>query len=190
MLTATQLRDCMPGAPLIRAEKYIEAFNECFGLFTINTPVRQAAFLAQVGHESASMRYTAEIASGRAYTDREDLGNTRPQATAIARSRGADTGPFYKGHGMIQITGYDNHLAYSRWCYRDARCVEDPMLLTRSPDAVLSAGWFWDSRKLNELADLNTDAAFLKITRRINGGTNGLADRKSRWKICKKILGV
>lgn len=189
MLTATQLRDCT-GTPLVRAALYLAAFNQCFDAFQINTPVRLAAFLAQVSHESASMRYTAELASGQAYTGREDLGNTRPVAIKLAHSRGTETGPFYKGHGLIQITGYDNHLAYSRWRYADARVTEAPWLLTVVPDAVLCAGWFWDTRKLNELADMNTEEGFKRITRRINGGYNGLADRKNRWKVCKEVLGV
>lgn len=180
----------MPGASLDRAELYVAAVNKCLYTFRLDTPVRMAAFLAQVGHESASLRYTSELASGHAYTGRADLGNTDSKAIALARAGGEDTGPFYKGHGLIQITGYTNHLAYSRWMYGDARCAHKPLLLTEVPDAVLSAGWFWNSRKLSELADLNTDDAFRIITRRINGGTNGMADRKTRWKLCKKVFDV
>lgn len=190
ILTADQLTRCMPGAHDFHVILWVEAFQEETVNYGINTPGRMAAFLAQVGHESGSLRYREELASGAAYTNRKDLGNTHPKAIAIARASGADTGPFYKGHGFIQITGYTNHLAYSLAAYNDDRCVLTPMLLTKSPDCVGSACWFWATKGLNKLADNGTEESLLTITRRINGGYNGLKDRRARWIQCKSALGV
>lgn len=190
MLTVNQLTRCMPNTTIEVSELLLEAFKEAMEAYGINTPHRMAAFLAQVGHESGSLQYREELASGKAYTGRKDLGNTHPKAIAYARAHGMDTGPFYKGHGFIQITGYTNHLAYSMAEYNDDRCVLTPKLLTQYPDVVGSACWFWSSRDLNRLADAGTDEVFMKITRRINGGYNGLNDRQFRWDICKMVLGA
>ena len=167
---------------------YLDAFNDWMMAYGIDTIGRVAAFLPQVGHESAGLRYREELASGKAYTTREDLGNTKPEAIAYARAHGQDTGPFYKGHGFIQITGYTNHLQYSLDAYKDARCVITPKLLTLPPDVVRSACWVWKRAELSTLADAGTREMFLKITRRINGGYNGLDDRLKRWEICKEVL--
>lgn len=188
MLTTSQLALCVGRKP-VDVEAYVDDFNEELVWYDIDTPRRMAAFLAQVGHESGGLRYRAELASGNAYTNREDLGNTKPEAVALARAHDQDTGPFYKGHGFIQITGYSNHLAYSIAAYKDNRCVVKPVLLTLPPDCVGSACWFWNSRKLSALADKGTTDSFKAITQRINGGYNGLDDRVKRWEICKKVLG-
>ena len=190
MLNLDKLLKCLPGAKDFHVLPYLDIFNQEMESYGINTSIRQAAFLAQVGHESGSLRYREELASGNAYTNRKDLGNTHPKAIAFARANGVDTGPFYKGHGFIQITGYANHLAYSMTAYNDDRCAMNPKLLTQAPDVVGSACWFWANRKLNEIADAHTYKAFCQITRRINGGYNGLENRKARWEICKEALGA
>ena len=187
-LSVSELATCMGRKP-VYVDRYVDAFNAEMVKHNIATPRRMAAFLAQVGHESAGLLYWEELASGKAYTDRADLGNTQPEAIAIARAHGMDTGPFFKGHGFIQITGYTNHLAYSIATYKDNRCAQKPKLLTLSPDCVGSACWFWNSRKLSALADKGTDDSFKAITQRINGGYNGLDDRRQRWTVCKNVLG-
>lgn len=133
--------------------------------FEINTPVRQAAFLAQIGHESGQLRYVRELASGEDYEGRKDLGNTQ---------RG--DGVRFKGRGLIQITGRANYLQCSRALFGDDRLLQSPELLEDPVQACRSAAWFWQSRRLNELADGGMKE-FGFITRKINGGTNGISDR-------------
>jgi putative chitinase len=129
---------------------------------SINTPLRQAHFLAQLGHESGELRYTQELASGTAYEGRKDLGNTQP-----------GDGMRFKGRGLIQLTGRANYTAFSKACGQDL--LTHPELLAETPLAVDVAVWFWAQHGLNALADKDD---VVRITKRINGGTNGLADRQ------------
>ena len=100
------------------------------------------------------------------------MGNT-PQADG--------DGQRYKGRGLIQLTGRSNYEQISKATGIDF--VSSPELLKKPQYAVLSACWFWDSRRLNTLADVND---FAGITKKINGGYNGLADRQSYYdKFCK-----
>ncbi len=131
----------------------------------ITTPLRRAHFLAQVGHESGELRYTEEIASGTAYEGRADLGNTQK-----------GDGSRFKGRGLIQLTGRANYVAFGQSCAQDfcaapaeSRIATDPSL------AVQAATWFWQTHNLNTFADKDDTAA---LTRRINGGLNGLSDRE------------
>jgi putative chitinase len=141
----------------------------------INTPLRQAHFLAQLGHESGSLHYTAELASGAAYEGRIDLGNTQP-----------GDGPRFKGRGLIQITGRTNYTNYGKDRGQDYITGLNPTLLATDPNiAADCSGWFWATRHLNELADQDD---LLTITKRINGGTNGIDDRARRLKLAKCLL--
>ncbi|MFA7331873.1 MAG: glycoside hydrolase family 19 protein [Candidatus Delongbacteria bacterium] len=142
----------------------------------IDTPLRQAHFLAQIGHESGELRFRAEIASGEAYEGRQDLGNTQP-----------GDGRRFKGRGLIQLTGRANYREYGRALGREAELLEQPELV--ETDATLCvdvAGWFWAKRGLNALADKDDLTA---LTRRINGGVNGLADRRRLLTRLKGLLG-
>lgn len=187
-ITPEVLRKCVINLGPEKAAIYAPIIKDVAAHYAINTPVRLAAFLAQVGHESASFFYTTELASGKAYDNREDLGNTHPQAIKNAELSGTTPGPFYKGRGLIQITGYLNYLDCSLALFSDNRLTKGPHLLTIPLNAVKSAGWYWDKKKLNQYADKNTYKSFVVITKRINGGTNGLADRLSRWEKAKEQL--
>lgn len=142
--------------------------------FEIDTPKRQAAFLAQIGHESGQLKYTEELADGSAYNGRQDLGNTQP-----------GDGPRYKGRGLIQITGRAN--------YRDCGIglgldvLAQPELLALPENAVRSAAWFWKTRSLNKFADADQ---FGSLTKRINGGYNGIDDRIQLWIAARRVLNV
>ena len=189
-MTLEQLKHIMPLAGR-RSETYLEPLNLTMPEFGIDTPRRQAAFLAQIAHESGQLRYVSEIASGNAYTDREDLGNTRPEAIRIAEMHGAATGPFYKGHGLIQITGYDNHLACGRALGIDA--ANNPELLTVPIYAARSAGWFWKTNNLNKWADAGDfDGVSDKINRgrktTAYGDSNGFKDRLAFYELAKEVL--
>lgn len=173
----------MPHAPQDLVS-FVTPLNEAMIEFDINTKARQAAFLAQLAHESGSFRYMEEIASGAAYEGRRDLGNHEPEAIAAAEGAGSTPGRFYKGHGPIQITGFYNHRDCGLALSLDL--IHQPRLICEHMDGCRAAGWFWDSRGLNALADAGK---FEAITRRINGGLNGLADRLAYWDRATQILG-
>ena len=186
MITAQQLLAIMPNATPARVANFIGPLNETMSEFAITTPARQAAFLAQLAHESGSLRYVEEIASGSAYDNRADLGNTTPEAISLAELAGTTPGKYYKGRGLIQITGYTNYLACSRALCRDDSLAHNPEALERADLACRSAGWYWDSRRLNDFADAGQ---FETITRKINGGLNGQEDRLNHYERAKKVLG-
>ena len=185
MISAGQLQRIMPSATPARIANFIGPLNATMDEFGISTPKRQAAFLAQLAHESGSLRYVEEIASGAAYDNRADLGNTRPDAIALAELAETTPGRYYKGRGLIQITGYDNYLACSRALLRDDSLTKNPAMLERADLACRSAGWYWDSRRLNDYADAGQ---FETITRKINGGLNGQADRLAHYQRALSVL--
>lgn len=155
-----------------RIDIFLEPLNAAMKEFEINTPARRAAFLAQIGHESGQLRYVRELASGQAYEGRKDLGNTQP-----------GDGVRFKGRGLIQITGRSNYIDCGKALALDL--LAKPELLEEPESACRSAAWFWKTRGLNELADAGDQ---VKITRRINGGTNGLADRLALFEVAKQVL--
>jgi putative chitinase len=155
-----------------RIDAFLEPLNMAMEEFDINSRMRKAAFLAQVGHESGQLRYVKELASGSAYEGREDLGNTQP-----------GDGVRFKGRGLIQITGRNNYIACGKALALDL--LTHPDLLEEPESACRSAGWFWKSRSLNELADAGD---FIRITKRINGGTNGLEDRQALYAKALEVL--
>lgn len=171
MITADQLRKIMPHAKT-KADLFVGPLNAAMEEFGINTPTRQAAFLAQIGHESGQFRYVRELASGAAYEGRKDLGNNQP-----------GDGVRFRGRGLIQITGRANYIKCMMAL--DIDCVEHPELLEEPINATRSAAWFWKSHGLNELADAGDQ---VKVTRRINGGINGLADRLALFERATEVL--
>ncbi|RMD00074.1 glycoside hydrolase family 19 protein [Aquitalea palustris] len=166
------------GCPAERASKWADPLSAAMQLYDIGTPARQAAFLAQVGHESGRLVYVRELwgptAAQQGYEGRDDLGNTVP-----------GDGFRYRGRGLIQITGRANYQAMADKL--NLPLVDRPELLEEPSNAALSACQFWQDHGLNELADAGE---FVTITRRINGGTNGLADRQAIWETAKQVLGA
>lgn len=183
-MTPEQLQQAIPYSGA-RAHTYAAPLTVAMVEFGINTPQRQAAFLAQLAVESGSLRYTVEIADGSAYDHRADLGNTKPAAIAAATKRATTPGRLYRGHGLIQLTGYDNHLACGQALGLDL--VNQPELLTAPLQAARSAGWFWQKKLLNQYADRD---AFVSLTRAINGGLNGGDERCAAWCAARKALGL
>lgn len=166
--------------------------------FAINNPLRLAHFLAQCAHESGSFKLTKENLNYSA----EGLLKTFPKyfkdlATAKQFERKPDAiadkvyggrmgntapnhGSMYKGRGYIQLTGLQNYSAFNKVVEEDI-LANPELVATKYP--MLSAAWFWDSRKLNDIADTgSTDEVVTKITKVVNGGTHGLADRISKFK--------
>lgn len=153
---------------------------------SINTTSRIAAYLAQLSVESSELLYMEELASGHAYDSRSDLGNTDPTAIRIAAEHSTTPGPFFRGHGPIQITGYHNHVRMANTLSID--CVNDPLLLTQLRYGHLAAAVFWqDWHNLNSFADRGE---FRSITKTINGGTTHLNLRADYWFRALRILGV
>lgn len=184
-ITQSELVTIMPYAAK-RTPAFVDPLNAAMEEFEINTFKRASAFLAQLAHESAELRYMEELADGSAYDHRADLGNTRPEAVEIAGSHGTTPGRWWKGHGPIQITGYDNHKACGEYLGLDL--LNNPKLLTTPENGCRSSGWFWTKFKgLNVFADR---AEFLTITKRINGGTNGWDSRLEYYNRALKVLGV
>ena len=87
---------------------FLDYLNATMDEFFINTRMRKAAFLAQLAHESGQFNYVEELASGAAYDDRADLGNTKGEAVALAELASTSPGRYFKGRGLIQITAYSN----------------------------------------------------------------------------------
>jgi predicted chitinase len=145
--------------------------------YEINTPLRQAHFLAQIGHESGELRFRTELASGAAYEGRRDLGNVQP-----------GDGVRYKGRGLIQLTGRTNYAEYTKTSGTGVDILAQPELVASEEKLCVDvAGWFWERRKINLLADKDNLEG---VTRVINGGTNGLADRRRLLIRTKTLMGV
>lgn len=169
-----QLLRAVPNLYKIMVDDFVKTFNEWSDTFGINTPLRAVHYLAQVFHESAALRYTEEIASGKAYEGREDLGNIQK-----------DDGIKFKGRGFIQITGRANYQAYANSEYCVGDLMKHPEWLSKSPGNQKASMWFWKTKGLNELADKDDIRA---ITKKVNGGYNGLADRMFYYRRFKKEL--
>ncbi len=174
-MTPKELALCT-GARLDRAEEWLPYIEDAMAEFGIDTPERQAAFLAQIGHESGGLHWSSEIwgptpAQAR-YEGRSDLGNTEP-----------GDGFRFKGRGLIQTTGRANYESTGDALGVDL--ISDPVQLAQPELAARSAAWFWQEHGLNELADVGD---YRRITLRINGGTNGMDDRLSRWEKAKEVL--
>lgn len=172
-ITEQQLRQMFPNAGL-RLDAHIPHIIEALSDGNIETPRRIAAFLAQLAHESGEYRYMEELADGSAYEGRLDLGNTQVL-----------DGIKYKGRGPIQITGRSNYEACGKALGLDL--LNNPKLLTLPENGTRSAVWFWNRNNLSQLADKDW---FKTITRRINGGYNGLSDRRNYWDRNRSILGL
>lgn len=168
-VTAAQLRAIAGGAARAEIlEGVADGINKYGAEYGVTTPLRLAHFVAQIGHESAGFKTTTEYASGAAYEGRKDLGNTH---------RG--DGKRFRGRGVIQVTGRANAREFTAWARKRVANAPDfesaPTKLAEFPWAVLSAFWYWSTRGLNAYADKDDVRS---ITKRINGGYNGLDDRE------------
>lgn len=181
VLSEQQLVKVLPNSRL-KAGVFISALNTAMSHHQITTPERTAAFLAQIGHESAQLLYVREMGSDH-YLSKYDTGTL---AARLGNTPEADgDGQKYRGRGLIQITGRRNYLLCSRALFGDDRLLLQPQLLEQPQWACESAAWFWQSNGLNELADRDQ---FTAITLRINGGLNGLDERLRLWARAKAVL--
>ncbi|MNR09028.1 Chitinase class I [compost metagenome] len=174
-ITQQQLLQILPNART-QAGVFVPVLNTAMQRYQIISAKRVAAFLAQIGHESGQLQYVREIwgptSAQRKYEGREDLGNTEK-----------GDGSKYRGRGLIQITGRANYAACGEALGVDL--ISQPGLLELPQYAAMSAAWFWKQKGLNDLADQDQ---FNTITRRINGGLNGLKDRLDIWARARAVL--
>lgn len=171
--TAENLKEIMPHALLTDIATYVSPLNQVLHNFNLATMARATAFIAQIAHESGSLRYKEEIASGTAYEGRRDLGNTQP-----------GDGKRYKGRGLIQLTGRANYRQAGQAL--NLPLEQNPELVVKDPYTNAAvAGWYWQSRNINDAADKGD---FQRVTRLINGGLNGYNDRLQFWERAKRVF--
>jgi putative chitinase len=185
MLTHEQLHAIMPGAPAARSAAFLPFLTAAMAEFAIEAPVRAAAFLAQLAHESGQLRFMEEIWGPTPAQRRYEPVSTL--AATLGNTEAGD-GLRFKGRGPIQITGRSNYRRFGDLLGVDL--VTAPEQAARPELAFRIAGLFWSKKGLNELADEATDDAFREITRRINGGFNGLPDRQQLYAAARATLGV
>ena len=171
---------------------WVDALNETFQRFNILTPIQQASFIGQCGHECGNFRILEENLNYRAETlmklwksrfptieiANEYARNPKKIANKVYASRmgnrdeSSGDGYRFRGRGCIQLTGHANYFHAGQACGEDF--VMQPDLVATPRYAAMTAGWFWDTHKLNQYADRQD---FLMMTKKINGGTIGLDDR-------------
>ena len=204
MITLELLQKVCPKTKKEILEKFVDPLNEIgpkYGLF--DNHERVACFIAQVAHESGSFNYMEEnlnySAKGllgvfKKYFPTEELAKqyerqpekiaSRVYANRMGNgSEESKEGFKFKGRGLIQLTGKDN---YTKFAKAMEMSLDDAVeYLKTVKGAVESAAWFWGANKLNDLCDKND---FITLTKRINGGTIGLEDRKHHYDIVKEAL--
>ena len=210
-----QLKACMKGISPLNIDKYLPFLIKYMPKYSIDTPLRICHYLAQVGHESnnfASYRENLNYSEdGLVKTFKHDFDTNkdgvisdseRVKAKNIARkpkeiadfvyanqngngSEATGDGSKYFGRGAIMVTGEDNYKECSIFIFGDTRLLEKPELLELPEYGILASMWFWTTRKLNTYADKDD---LVGETKKINGGTNGLDDRRLRLINCKKYF--
>lgn len=202
-ITPEQLGACIGNNPYL--DHWCEALNKLLPDYGIDTPQRVAAFIAQAAHESGNFtalhenlnyrweslrrvfpKYFPNDAIAQQYAHNQEAIANRVYANRMGNGpEESGDGYRYCGRGLIQLTGQSNYQAF-------ADSIETP--LEQIPDylqtfegAVQSACWFWENNNLNQYADSDD---ILTMTKRINGGTIGLEDRKKHYEHAKHVFGA
>ena len=155
------------------SDAVINDLNFCLQKFNITTQSRMRHFICQISHESGAGKWMKELASGDDYEGRIDLGNIQP-----------GDGRKYKGGGFIQMTGRANYALFSKF-------MNDPKIMdgvdyVASKYPATSAGFWWNNNNMNTLCDKNPSVE--EVTRRVNGGLNGIEDRRYYYKRCCDVI--
>ena len=153
----------------------IDDLNETLEFFEINTHLRLCHFISQASHESAGGMYVEEIASGEDYEGREDIGNVEP-----------GDGPKFKGGGYIQLTGRSNYTRFADYV-NDQEIVNQGVSYVAENYPWEAAGFWWIANNMNELCDTNPTVE--QVTQEVNGGQNGIEDRRSYFEACLEVFG-
>lgn len=204
MPSIDELSQIFPHAKSANLQKYCDAVNAAMEEFGIDTPGRQAMFLAQCGHESGQFSVVEENLNYRAETllkvfpkyfrdvDPNDYARQPEKiANRVYSSRmgngdeSSGDGYRYRGRGLIQLTGKNNYVKCGDALGVDL--TENSDYLSTPEGAARSAAWFWSANGLNKFADANDN---LGATKRINGGTNGLDERNELYANACSVLGV
>ena len=183
-------------------EAWLQPLNDTFDRFEINTPLRQACFIGQCSHESEHFRFLEENLNYKAESlmrvwpshfnhamAQECAHNPKKIADIAYAHRMGNGGPetgdgfAYRGRGLIQLTGKSNYHACGEELGIDL--INNPDYLSTPEGACLSAGWFWHTHGLNQLADANE---IEHMTKKINGGTIGLEDRRKHAELALQVL--
>ena len=203
VITKDQLAQLIPGNPYL--DHWCDALNEILPEYSIDTPQRVAAFIAQCAHESGGFKFLKENLNYRAvslrktfskyfpddavaaaYANKPQMIANRVYANRMGNGDEASGDGFrYCGRGLIQLTGRDNYAFFAGSL--DIPIEEAAEYLETFEGAVQSACWFWESNNLNQWADKDD---ILTLTKRINGGTIGLEDRKKHYEHAKHVLGL
>lgn len=190
MITEAQLQQFSP-----RAMRFVEGLQDAVSIANLSTSARVVMFLAQCAHESGGFGAVAENLnyseqalcslfpshfnsdSARRYARQPQRIANRLYASRMGNGdETSGDGWRFRGRGLIQITGQKNYASCSIALYHDERLLVSPELLEQPLDAARSAAWYWDTHSLNRFVD---SADFFGLTKAINGGTNGLEDRKT-----------
>ena len=203
ILTRDQLAQLIKGNPYV--DYWHDAMRRCLPDYDINTPHRVAAFVAQCAHESGGFkflsenlnykaaslmkvwpRYFPDQATANAYAGRAEMIANRAYAGRMGNGPEASgDGWKFRGRGLIQLTGRSNYQSFADSI--ETNVEEIPEYLGTFEGAVQSACWFWETNNLNRFADAGD---ILNLTKRINGGTLGLADRQKHYEHALHVLGV
>jgi putative chitinase len=204
MITVSQLKQLLPKNPYV--EHWHHALEQLFPDYDINTPKRMAAFIAQCAHESGNFMVLKENLNYKPATLRkifpkyfptDELANkycskpnkqeaiaNRVYASRMGNGDESSGDPArWIGRGLIQLTGRSNYQAFADSLEMDINDV--PEYLATFEGAAQSACWFWETNKLNQWADAGD---ILTLTKRINGGTIGLEDRKKHYDHALHVL--
>jgi len=204
MVTLDLLTHMCPQTKASILEGYLEPLNTVAEYYDMNVnPARLAGFLAQTAHESGgytaikeNLNYSAKGLRGTfgKYFSNDEIANQyakKPEriANRVYANRMSngpeESGDGYRfcGRGLIQLTGRAN---YTKFAQDLNMSIEDTVAYLETPNgAVASAGWFWDNNKLNQYCD---SGDFVTLTKRINGGTIGLEDRKHHYELAMHYL--
>jgi putative chitinase len=173
LITKKQLSHIWDVKETTISDRIMSDLNSCLSRFQINTPIRMRHFISQISHESGGGKWMKELASGSAYEGRRDLGNTQP-----------GDGRKYKGAGFIQLTGRANYSEFSKFM-KDPKIMDGVDYVALNYPAT-SAGFWWTNNNMNALCDRNPTVE--EVTRRVNGGLNGIADRKVYYNRCLGVI--
>lgn len=148
--------------------------QNCLRRFSIDTTQRLRHFISQCSHESGCGKYTVELSSGTQYENRKDLGNTN-----------AGDGPKFKGAGYLQMTGRANYQQFAN--YIGDQGVMNGVDYVAEKYPWTSAGFWWMNNKMNDLCD-KPETTVENVTKKVNGGYNGLEERKLFYKLCERFI--
>lgn len=205
-ITIEQIKKIAPGAPDKAAGEFVDTFNKWSDKFGITTPLRAAHFISQCVHECAELKAFEEnlnysekgllkvfpkyfnATTAKQYARKPEKIANRVYANRMGNGNEASgDGWKYKGRGAIGLTGRSNYLAYSTSGFCVGDLMAHPEWLAKSPGCYKSAMWFWWKNGLNAIADTGDVNA---VTKRVNGGYNGLDSRKKYLAMTKEALGI